>query len=584
MSAELEPRLPVASAAQVRAATRALLRADRRAVLLLVALTCAAALCGLAGPWLLGRIIDRVDAGTASTSVIDGLALAVVGFAVAQLLCTRFARLMAYRFGERALARLREEFVEQVLRLPTGAVERAGVGELTTRASVDVGTVGQTVRDAIPDFAVSIAHVVILYVAVFLLHPVLGLCAVVVLPVILLVTRWYLARARAAYLNQAMANSTVAESMTATGEGARTVEALGLADRRIADTDAAVATAYRTRSRTLALRSVLFPVVDFAHALPVALTLLVGGYGYLSGWLGLGSVIAAALYLWQLKDPVDQILFRLEQLQSSGAAMARLKGVGLVPPAPVGGLLPTDDRIEVRGARFAYVEGHDVLHGVDLTVQPGERLAIVGPSGAGKSTLGRLLSGVDEPRSGAVLVGGVPVSRLPPDELAKRIILVTQDHHVFIGTLRENLLLAAPSATDAQIAAALAAVEAEWWHTLPAGLDTHLGAGGVGLDAARSQQLALARVVLADPHTLVLDEATSLLDPTTARLTERALAAVLRGRTVIAIAHRLHTAHDADRVAVVEHGVITELDTHDNLVAANGRYAALWHSWHGDPV
>jgi ATP-binding cassette subfamily C protein len=238
-------------------------------------------------------------------------------------------------------------------------------------------------------------------------------------------------------------------------------------------------------------------------------------------------------------------------------------------------------RIVVRGARFSYADGQDVLHGIDLEVRPGERLAIVGPSGAGKSTLARLLAGIDAPRDGVVSVGGCPVTDLDPAERRRRIALVTQEHHVFIGSLRDNLAFAAPGASDDQMLAALAAVGADWYAALPHGLDTELGDGARELGAADAQQLALARLVLADPHTLILDEATASLDPTTARRTERALAAVVTGRTVIAIAHRLNAAHDADRVAVLEDGRITELGSHDDLVRADGAYAALWRSWHG---
>jgi ABC-type multidrug transport system fused ATPase/permease subunit len=244
---------------------------------------------------------------------------------------------------------------------------------------------------------------------------------------------------------------------------------------------------------------------------------------------------------------------------------------------------PEGVRVRADDVRFAYIADRDVLHGIDLDLEPGERVAVVGPSGAGKSTLGRLLAGIHPPRLGRVEIGGVRAVDLPLDTLRQEVALVTQEQHVFVGTLAENLRLARPGASDADLAAALDAVDAlEWAAALPDGLQTAVGAGGAPLTPAQAQQVALARLVLADPHTLVLDEATSLLDPRAARHLERSLASVLEGRTVVAIAHRLHTAHDADRVAVVGEGLLEELGTHEELVARGGSYAALWDSWHGD--
>ncbi len=572
--------LPVADAATVRRASWQIIRDDRRAMAVVLTTISLAALAGLAGPWLIGRIVNHVESGDADVGTVDLLALAIVGFAVAQVLLTRVSRYLAHRFGERALARLREDFVDRTLALPTAVVEHAGTGDLMTRTTGDIATVGNAVRHAAPEVFVNLLRSLFLFVAVFVVHPLLGLCAIAGTAGLWLVGRWYLRRARTAYLAEGAATSGLSETLAATAEGARTVEAFDLADRRVGEGDDRVRAAFAARIRTLFLRCVLFPVSEISHSLALALMILVGGVCYLDDLVSLGAVIAASLYVMQLIDPITAILMWMEELQRSGAAMARIKGVGLAGTEPSGGGEPRDDRIEVTDVRYAYNE-RDVLHGVDLAVRPGERLAIVGPSGAGKSTLGRLLAGVDAPRTGDITVGGVPVADLTPDELRRRIVLVTQEHHVFIGSVRDNLAIASPTADDDAMLRALAAVDADWVHELPDGLDTDLGSGATRLDAPQAQQLALARVVLADPHTVILDEATALLDPATARHAERAMAAVLTGRTVIAIAHRLHTAHYADRVAVMADGRITELGSHHDLVNAGGAYEKLWRSWHG---
>ena len=575
-------QLPLSEPAEVRRAAVRLIGAGRRAFAAMIALNAFAAVAGLVGPWLLGRIINTVKVG-GTVGSIDRMALLILVFALLQLVITRYARYVGARFGERTSACVREQFVDRILKLPASVVERIATGDLTARGTGDVAMVSATLRDAAPDMLIAAVQALAILVAVFLISPLLGACVVIGTLGIWFATRWYLSRARTAYLAAGAANSVLAEVLAATASGARTIEALGLQQRRIRANLEAIEECRETRLRTLSLRSVLFPVIDVSYVLPLVGVLLVGGALYDRGAISLGAVVASALYLRQLAGPLEALELWVDQLQSCGASFARLEGVNRSPQSrPFSTATPTDDRIVVDKVHYAYDLGRDVLHGVNLNVQAGERLAIVGPSGAGKSTLGRLLAGIDHPRTGSVTVGGVPVSDLSPDQLRRQIVLVTQEHHVFHDSVRDNLLVAKPTATDAELRAALIAVGAEWVQELPDGLDTVLGANGYRLDGAQAQQLALSRVVLADPHTLVLDEATAMLDPTTARNTERALSAVLDGRTVVAIAHRLHTAHDADRVAVMQGGRVTEIGTHHDLATSDGAYADLWHSWHGE--
>jgi ABC-type multidrug transport system fused ATPase/permease subunit len=576
-----ERALPVADRTEVLAFLTQLFTSRRFLVVALLTLHALAAVAGLVVPRILGRLVDAASAGGSLAARLDGLALAVAAVVVAQALLTFLALRTSVRFGQDLLAEAREYIVRTVLRLPLGRVESASSGDLVTRVTRDVHTMSESVRFGLPEMIIAGMTTVLTVVAMVLNSWLLALPLLVSMPLVWFSTRRYLARAPQGYITEGGTYSRINTSLTETIEGARTVEALGLQGRRVQVGDDDIAVSSQAERYTMALRNLLFGALGIAFDSPLVMVLVVGAFGYVDGLLTLGQITAATLYVQALVEPLQRLIRNMDRLQVGVASTARLLGIASVPQdREAGDELPLGNHLVGRDLRFAYREGHDVLHGVDLDLRPGERLAIVGPSGSGKSTLGRLLSGINGPRTGSVTVGGVELTALPLDVMRTQVALVTQEHHVFVGTVRDNIILAREASPDATVVEALRTVDAwDWVSRLPSQLDTVLGAGHQKLTPAQAQQIALARLVVADPHTLVLDEATSLIDPRTARHMEGSMAALLEDRTVVAIAHRLHTAHDADRIAVVIDGRIAELGSHAELVAADGEYASLWRAW-----
>lgn len=573
--------LPVGQPATVRRYVHGLLRRHRRAFVTLVAVNAVAVLASMAGPYLLGGVVEDLSSGGGDIRLGRVVGLFLLALAV-QSLFVREVRLRGAMLGEQMLADLREDFLVRSVALPPGVLERAGTGDLLSRITTDIDRLANAMREAVPQLSIGVVWTAMLLGALTATAPPLALAVLIALPVLLTGCRWYYRRAPGAYRSEAAGYAAVAGALAETVDAGRTVEAHRLGARRIALSERRIAEWTAWERYTLWLRTVLFPVVNVSNLLLVAGVLILGGVFVLWGWIGVGQLTTGALLAQMLFEPVGLILRWYDELQIAEVSLGRLVGVREIEPdSGDRSLAPRGRELRAEHVRFGYRAGTDVLHDVTLRVPPGTRVALVGPSGAGKSTLGRLLAGIYAPGTGDVVLGEAELSRMPAERVRRHVALVNQEHHVFVGSLRDNLLLARTEAGDAELWAALGAVDAgEWARSLPEGLDTEVGSGGTAVAPAHAQQVALARLVLADPHTLVLDEATSLLDPRAARHLERSLARVLDGRTVVAIAHRLHTAHDADVIAVVEDGEIRELGSHDTLVAQDGAYAALWRSWH----
>ncbi|MFE7142281.1 ABC transporter ATP-binding protein [Streptomyces sp. NPDC057644] len=596
--------LPIATPARTRAALRTLIRPDRGLALTGLGILVAATAVGLLVQPLLGRIVDIVadgrPAGDLTLPVVLLVAVAVVQGLTTTLGLTRIARL-----GETVLARLRERFVERALNLPADRLERAGAGDLTARVTGDVARVAEAVRSALPEMARSVLAIVLTLGALALLDVRFLLAALLAVPVQLLTARWYVRRALTLYADQRVANGAQQQQLLETIGGAVTVRGLRLEEQHTERSAGRSRKAVDLTMRSVNLVLGFYGRLHIAEYIGLAAVLIAGFWLVRDGAVSIGTATAAALYFHSLFGPVNAALVLLDDAQSAAAGLARLVGVTDLAEQPEATAAPGEKRVPgekhapgekhvplkkdlphqrtapeaaaavtAHAVSHAYGPGRPVLHEVSLTLEPGEHVALVGTSGAGKSTLARIVAGVQQPTTGTVTA---PAGGKDPS-----VVLVTQEVHVFTGTLAEDLRLARPDATDADLRAALSTVHAlDWAEALPDGLGTVVGEGGHRLDPARAQQLALARLVLADPVLAVLDEATAEAGSAGARVLERSAEAALAGRTALVVAHRLTQAVAADRVVVLEAGRVVESGPHDELRDADGPYAALWRAWSG---
>ncbi|MGP4019364.1 ABC transporter ATP-binding protein [Saccharopolyspora sp. 5N708] len=571
--------LPTADGARARSAVAALLRPHRSVVASSLALMFAATGLGLLIAPLLGHIVDLVATGRgADTITVPVLLILLV--AITRGVISAVSLGLVAKFGEGALASLRERFVQRALDLPLEQVERAGSGDLTARVTNDVTTIGQAVRTALPELARSGLTIALTLVGLIVLDWRFAVVALVVAPIHIFTVRWYLRRAMPLYTAQRIAAGAQQHQLLDSIGGADTVRAFGLGDEHADRVDRRSWHAAELMLRGVRLVTGFYNRLNLAEFVGLATVLTTGFLLVDSGAATIGTATAAALYFHNLFNPINAALRLVDEAQVALASLVRLVGVADLPEPPEP--TPTqrlDASIKVADVEHEYRLGEPVLRGIDLEVRSGERVALVGASGAGKTTLAKLIAGVHHPSRGSITVSGVDLRELGLAS-SREVALISQEVHVFAGRLADDLRLARPDATDDELRDALDGAGAlDWAHALPDGLDTVVGEGGHRLTVTQAQQLAIARVFLADPPIAILDEATAEAGSAGARVLETAALNLLADRTALVVAHRLTQAAACDRVIVLDAGSIVEDGTHDQLLAADGRYAELWRTW-----
>lgn len=491
------------------------------------------------------------------------------------------------RLGERLLYELRLRVFAHLQRLSIDFYTDERAGRLMTRMTSDIDALQQLLQDGLINFAVQGLTVVIVTIILFALEPTLALITVlVIVPALLAITLWYRAASDVAYARVRERIADVLADLSETLQGVRIVTAFNRRRHNVV-AHRAIVRGYRDANLVTSQQGALYgPAADLLGAAAQAVVLLVGGRMVLRGDLSIGTLAAFILYLTAFFAPIQQLVQLYTTYQSGQAAVTKLRELLATEPSvqqhPNAQPLPLiDGLVELDDVSFGYSPDTPVLRDVSVTIQPGETFALVGATGSGKSTIAKLVTRFHDPTSGAVRIDGHDLRDVTIESLRRQLGVVPQEAFLFAASMRDNVAFGRPDADNDEIEAACDAVGlTDLLARLPEGLDTFVHERGVSLSSGERQLLALARAFLARPRVLVLDEATSSLDLESETVVERALDAVLDGRTAIVIAHRLATAMRADRIAVVDGGRIVEMGTPDELRALGGRYAEMEATWH----
>ena len=559
-----------------------LLRPYRRKIAIASVLLFFQTACILAGPALVGYGIDH-GLQEKDYTVLYTVTACFFCVAIIAAILGRHVIIIVSAIGETFLRDLRERVFRHLMSLGLDFFEREKTGQLVSRMTSDIDALEELVSQGLVAIVQNVLLFIGAVIVIFVLSWELALCTLIVVPPLVYASNWFRTRSNAAYLE---VRDRIGHNLATLQEGlagVRVVQAFSREasfTRRFSETNEAQ---FDANLETVRIASRYFPYVEFSSVVGIALIIGMGGWFNRTGIISVGVVAAFVLYLSNLFEPVQQLSQLYNTVQSAGAGLHKVFGLMDTKTSiaeHAGSVdLPEAGRLEVHDVSFGYTQ-RLVLEHVTLVVHEGERIALVGPTGAGKSTLAKLIARFYDPRSGVVTFGGIDLKQATLRSLRQRIVVVPQEGYLFTGTVRENIRIGRPGATDEDVVAAVAALGlTERLDQFERGLDTEVRERGSRLSAGERQLVSLTRAALADPSVLVLDEATSNLDPGTEQTVERALEILMEGRTVVVVAHRLSTAARANRIGVVDEGALVELGSHDELLERGGRYAGLYRAW-----
>ncbi|HRD13204.1 MAG TPA: ABC transporter ATP-binding protein [Mycobacterium sp.] len=589
---EVDDDLPIDEAVPRRREARALLgsllRPYRLTVGLLAVVVIAENAARLSVPLLVQRGIDHgvppLLAGGSAHELIVIVAM-LAGVAAVQAGSRLFFLNRSGRIGQRVLLELRRRVFRHFQRLDVAFHDRYTSGRVVSRSTNDVEAIQdmlETGFDSLITAVLTLFGTAILLVA---LDVRLGLMCLAAFPALVALVWWFRNESAKTYRKVRESAALVIVQFVETMTGIKAVQAYRREPRN-QEIFEGIADDYREiNERTFRLLAIFMPGVKLVGNLTTGVVLLYGGYRVLHGDMTIGTLTAFLLYLRMFFEPMQEISQFFNTFQSASSALEKLAGVlaekpGIADPAHPVRLGEVRGEIAFHNVRFSYVSDRPVLPGLSLTVPPGQTVALVGTTGAGKTTIAKLIARFYDPDSGSVTLDGIDLRSLTQSGLRRHVVMVTQENFLFSGTVADNIRFGRPTASDAEVRAAAAAVGAdEFIATLPDGYDTDVAKRGGRLSAGQRQLVAFARAFLADPAVLILDEATSSLDIPSERLVQRALRTVLAGRTALIIAHRLSTVEVADRVLVLEHGRVVEDGPPTQLIGSGGHYAGLHRAW-----